>query len=111
MRWKFRIRDLVKLVQDLKRKNTSLEDELRLARERVAVRDDENRRWEQERLDIRSRIEKVLGEIGCWSAWMNPRRWRLTKTIDVEIYGQRYTVNGEADESYGSNSPRLLINK
>ncbi|MCC6968403.1 MAG: cell division protein ZapB [Nitrospira sp.] len=58
-----RIRDLVKLVQDLKRKNTSLEEELRLARERVAVRDDENRRWEQERLDIRSRIEKVLGEI------------------------------------------------
>jgi cell division protein ZapA len=24
----------------------------------------------------------------------------LTKTIDVEIYGQRYSVNGEADESY-----------
>jgi cell division protein ZapA len=31
---------------------------------------------------------------------MNPRRWLLTKTIDVEIYGQRYTINGEADESY-----------
>ena len=58
-----RIRDLVKLVQDLKRKNASFEDDLRLARERVAVRDDENRRWEQERVDIRSRIEKVLGEI------------------------------------------------
>ncbi len=58
-----RIRDLVKLVQDVKRKNASLEDELRLAREQVAVRDDENRRWEQERVDIRSRIEKVLGEI------------------------------------------------
>ena len=58
-----RIRDLVKLVQDIKRKNASLEDDLRLARERVAVRDDENRRWEQERIDIRSRIEKVLGEI------------------------------------------------
>ena len=58
-----RIRDLVKLVQDLKRKNASLEYDLRLARERVAVRDDENRRWEQERVDIRSRIEKVLGEI------------------------------------------------
>ena len=58
-----RIRDLVKLVQDLKRKNASLEDDLRLARERVAVRDDENRRWKQERVDIRSRIEKVLGEI------------------------------------------------
>ncbi len=58
-----RIRDLVKLVQDLKRKNASLEDELRLARERLSTRDDENRRWERERLDIRSRIEKVLGEI------------------------------------------------
>ncbi|MBX3235916.1 MAG: cell division protein ZapB [Nitrospiraceae bacterium] len=58
-----RIRDLVKLVQDVKRKNASLEDELRLARERLATRDDENRRWERERLDIRSRIEKVLGEI------------------------------------------------
>ena len=32
-----RIRDLVKLVQDLKRKNASLEDDLRLAREEVAV--------------------------------------------------------------------------
>ncbi|HET9962337.1 MAG TPA: cell division protein ZapB [Nitrospiraceae bacterium] len=58
-----RIRDLVKLVQDLKRKNAALEDELRLARERLSTRDDENRRWERERMDIRSRIEKVLGEI------------------------------------------------
>lgn len=24
----------------------------------------------------------------------------MTKTIDVEIYGQRYAVNGEADEAY-----------
>ena len=24
----------------------------------------------------------------------------MTKTIDVEIYGQRYSINGEADESY-----------
>jgi len=24
----------------------------------------------------------------------------LTKTIDVEIYGQRYTVSGDADEDY-----------
>ena len=68
-----RIRDLVKLVQDLKRKNTSLEDELRLARERVAVRDDENRRWEQERLDIRARIEKVLGEIDLLECLDEPK--------------------------------------
>ena len=24
----------------------------------------------------------------------------MTKTIDGEIYGQRYSINGEADESY-----------
>ena len=68
-----RIRDLVKQVQDLKRKNASLEDDLRLARERVAVRDDENRRWEQERIDIRSRIEKVLGEIDLLECLDEPK--------------------------------------
>ena len=68
-----RIRDLVKLVQDLKRKNASLEDDLRLAWERVAVRDDENRRWEQERIDIRSRIEKVLGEIDLLECLDEPK--------------------------------------
>ena len=68
-----RIPDLVKLVQDLKRKNASLEDDLRLARERVAVRDDENRRWEQERIDIRSRIEKVLGEIDLLECLDEPK--------------------------------------
>ena len=68
-----RIRELVKLVQDLKRKNAALEDELRLARERVAIRDDENRRWEQERIDIRSRIEKVLGEIDLLECLDEPK--------------------------------------
>ncbi len=58
-----RIRELVKLVQDTKRKNASLEEDLRLARERLASQDDNNERWERERMDIRSRIEKVLGEI------------------------------------------------
>ena len=58
-----RIRELVKLVQDTKRKNASLEEDLRVARERLASQDDNNERWERERMDIRSRIEKVLGEI------------------------------------------------
>ena len=58
-----RIRDLVKLVQELKRKNVMLEDELKAARQRLATQDDLNRRWEQERVDIKARIEKVMGEI------------------------------------------------
>jgi chromosome segregation ATPase len=58
-----RIRDLVKLVQDLKRKNASLEEEIKAARQRLASQDDMNRRWEKERVDIKTRIEKVIGEI------------------------------------------------
>lgn len=58
-----RIKDLVKLVQELKKKNAAAEDELKVVRQRLAEKDDSNRRWEQERVDIRSRIEKVLGDI------------------------------------------------
>jgi len=58
-----RIRDLVKLIQELKRKNAATEEELKIVRQRLAERDDMNRRWEQERVVIKSRIEKVLGDI------------------------------------------------
>ncbi len=58
-----RIRDLVKLVQELKKKNAALEEELKVVRRRLAEKDDSNRRWEQERVDIKSRIEKILGDI------------------------------------------------
>lgn len=58
-----RIRDLVKLVQELKRKNAALEGELKTARERLSEQNDSNRRWERERVDIKSRIEKVLREL------------------------------------------------
>jgi hypothetical protein len=58
-----RIRDLVKLVQELKKRNAATEEELRVVRRRLAEQDDANRRWEQERVDIKSRIERVLGDI------------------------------------------------
>ena len=58
-----RIRDLVKLVQELKKKNVAAEEELKVVRRRLAEKDDSNRRWEQERVDIKSRLEKVLGDI------------------------------------------------
>jgi DNA repair exonuclease SbcCD ATPase subunit len=58
-----RIRDLVKLVQELKKKNAAAEEELKIVRQRLAVKDDSNRRWEQERAEIKSRIERVLGDI------------------------------------------------
>jgi len=58
-----RIRELVKLVQELKKKNAASEEELKVARRRLAEKDDANRRWEQERVDIKLRIEQVLSDI------------------------------------------------
>ena len=58
-----RIRDLVKLVQELKKKNTAIEEELKVARRRLTEKDEANRRWEQERVDIKLRIERVLSDI------------------------------------------------
>src|SRR6476646_8662503 len=43
--------------------------------------------------------KKSSATSSCWSALKNARRWPLTKTIDVEIYGQRYAIRGEADEA------------
>jgi FtsZ-binding cell division protein ZapB len=58
-----RIRSLVELVQDLKRSNAVLQNELRAARERLGKQENLDRRWKEERLDIRARIEKVLGQL------------------------------------------------
>jgi FtsZ-binding cell division protein ZapB len=58
-----RIKDLVKLIQELKRRNASLEEEVKAARHQLASQDDANRRWEEERINIKSRIERVIGEI------------------------------------------------
>ncbi|HEU4504106.1 MAG TPA: cell division protein ZapB [Nitrospira sp.] len=58
-----RIKDLVKLIQELKKRNAGLEDDLRLTRQRLADESDSNRRWAKERSDIKVRIEKVLGDI------------------------------------------------
>jgi chromosome segregation ATPase len=58
-----RIRDLVKLIQELKKRNATLEDDLKAARQRLAEESDSNRRWTRERMDIKSRVEKVLDDI------------------------------------------------
>lgn len=72
-----RIRDLVKLVQELKRKNTLLEDEIKAARQRLASQDDLTRRWEKERVDIKSRIEKVMNDIELLECMDGPKEVTL----------------------------------
>ena len=68
-----RIRDLVKLVQELKRKNVLLEEELKAARQRLATQDDMNRNWEKERMDIKTRIEKVMNEMELLECFEDPK--------------------------------------
>lgn len=68
-----RIRDLVKLVQELKRGNALLEEELKAARQRLAAQDDMNRKWEKERMDIKARIEKVMDEMELLECVEDPK--------------------------------------
>jgi len=68
-----RIRDLMQLVQELKRKNAVLEEEVKTARQRLAAQDDMNRQWEKERVDIRARIEKVMSEIELLECIEDPK--------------------------------------
>ena len=68
-----RIRDLVKLVQDYKRKNALLEEKLKAARQQLASQDDTNRQWEKERMDIKARIEKVMNEMELLEGVEDPK--------------------------------------
>ena len=68
-----RIRDLVKLVQELKRKNVLLEEELKATRQRLATQNDMNRNWEKERMDIKTRIEKVMNEMELLECFEDPK--------------------------------------
>jgi len=58
-----RVRKLVDLVVELRHEKTSLEEELQVAREQMGKHDELTQGWEDERTTIRSRIEKVLGEL------------------------------------------------
>src|SRR5216117_3996593 len=63
-----------------------------------------------------SRIRRIV--VGKWSetmfdqgskrSWRNSRRWRLTKTIEIEIFGQRYAIKGDADEDYVRRLARFV---
>ena len=58
-----RIRDLVKKVQEVKKQNLSLSEEIKVVRQRLLSQEESNRHLEQERMDIQSRIERAIGDI------------------------------------------------
>ena len=68
-----RVRTLVALVHELKSRNGQLEQELKHARGRLAKQAEVTRQWEQDRSDIRFRVEKVLGELELFECLEDPR--------------------------------------
>ncbi|MBI5776331.1 MAG: cell division protein ZapB [Nitrospirae bacterium] len=58
-----RVRELVDLIQALKRENAGLKSDLRATRERLVKQHVSGDHWMSERADIKARIEKVLGEL------------------------------------------------
>ena len=58
-----RVRGLVELVQKLKQANESLQEQLNLVQEELSRQEALAREWEEERVNIKLRIEKVLGQL------------------------------------------------
>ncbi len=58
-----RVKKMLDLIVELRRDKSQLELELETAREQLAKQQEMTEGWEEERGTIRSRIEKVLGEL------------------------------------------------
>ena len=58
-----RVRGLVELVQELKQANESFQEQLNLVQEELSRQEALAREWEEERVNIKLRIEKVLGQL------------------------------------------------
>lgn len=58
-----RVRRLVGLVQELKHSNATLEQDLMVTKEQLAKQGELFEGWENERVQVKDRIEKVLGEL------------------------------------------------
>jgi len=58
-----RVREMVDLIQTLKRENAGLKSDLRAARERLVRQHESDDRWVSERADLKARIEKVLDDL------------------------------------------------
>jgi regulator of replication initiation timing len=72
-----RVQGLVNLVQELKHANAALQAELRLTRERLSKQVELDRRWKEERHHVRTRIEKVIGQLEVLDCLEEPKEVAL----------------------------------
>ena len=57
------IRRMMEMLKQLKSEKSLLETEIKMMSERTMKLEEENHFWENEKTEIRGRIEKILGEI------------------------------------------------
>lgn len=72
-----RVKDLVKALHDLRQKNQQLEQDLRAARASLLAQEEINRRWERERAGIKTRVQKILGEVELLECWEDSKEVAL----------------------------------
>jgi FtsZ-binding cell division protein ZapB len=72
-----RVKDLVNALHDLRQKNQQLEQDLRAARGRLLAQEEANRRWERERVGIKTRVQKILGEVELLECWEDSKEVAL----------------------------------
>lgn len=58
-----RIKKLVDILQDLQKSNAVLKQDLQHTKEQLLKQEELSIGWEEERVQIRDRIEKVLGDL------------------------------------------------
>jgi hypothetical protein len=57
------IRRMMEMIKQLKSEKSLLETEIKMMSQRTMKLEEENHFWENEKSEIRGRIEKILGEI------------------------------------------------
>ena len=74
-----RVRSLVELIQNLKRENADLKGTLREARTRLSREEELNHRWIKERVQIKTRITRVMHELDSLESAVGSKEVALDK--------------------------------
>ncbi|MFQ5923565.1 MAG: cell division protein ZapB [Anaerolineales bacterium] len=74
-----RVRSLVELIQNLKRENADLKGTLREAHTRLSREEELNHRWIKERVQIKTRITRVMHELDSLESAVGSKEVALDK--------------------------------
>ncbi|KXJ04561.1 Cell division protein ZapA [Exaiptasia diaphana] len=95
-----RLKEQKALNQELEAQNSQLQERVEELEAQVADAGDDSQssEWQEERQEIRERVEKLVDHLPeMRDKSMEPRS---TTSVDVEIFGSVYHVRGEQDREY-----------